>query len=408
VVGIGFAVLGVRTTGWSAAEDRITDIAFVTTDAYGRIEDEFAGPDAGKLAGRTLAGHHAAVLRRFVAAGYGPGCLDMPVLCTCEASVAHLPGLVRRRLRDCCAAAGVAYDPSAGALGDARATAGLLRAYLDPSSSRPEAIASPAAFGVLAALLDNLPLGDTLAAGAPPSSAAYLELVAQIIESGGLNRSVAAGLTGPEKLHRGLVLALARAAVAGGVASEAVRNELVTVAELLGVPVGGVQALLSEAGGDLINAYGCGFRPLPPDWPYGEPLRAGQAVAFTGGEPHRRSRLELAAQLAGLRVVNSVTADTAVLVSGHPRPRSPKGMAAQRAGTRVVPPKLFERLAAHVQPPGPAAKAVTSATIRAWARAHGHLVGPRGRLPRHVHDAFWEAAKGRPPSRSGRPGNDRT
>ncbi|WP_203821202.1 Lsr2 family DNA-binding protein [Paractinoplanes ferrugineus] len=378
-------------------------MAVVFTDTYGSVEEEFAAPPADRLAGRTLAGHHVAFWRRFVG---GRAWLEMPVLCTCEASPAHQPHLVRRRLRDCCAAAGVAYDATAGALGDARATAGLLRAYLRPADTPPARPAEPVPCGVLAALLGNLPLDDILGPGATPAEGGYLELVAQAVEEGGLGRSAVAGLVEharaigverPDRLHRGLVPALARAAVAGGVAAGAVRNELVTVAELLGVPPGGVKALLAEADGELIDAYGRGFRPLPPDWPYGEPLRAGQAVAFTGGEPYRRSRLELAAQLAGLRVVNSVSAGTAVLVSGHPRPRSPKGMAAQRAGTRVVTPKLFEKLAAHVQPDGPARTAVTSATIRAWARAHGHLVAPRGRLPRHVHDAFRAAQQdGRP------------
>ncbi|GAA2626401.1 hypothetical protein Adu01nite_60290 [Paractinoplanes durhamensis] len=382
-------------------------MAVVTTDPSGRVERESASPGigelAGLLAGRTFAAHHAALGLRFVAAEFGRGHVPMPavpVLCTCEASRIHLPDLARRRLRDCCAAAGVEWSAD-GALDEARATAGLLGAYLSglPGTSVHEH--GPAACGVLAALLDDLPLADTLTGDAPAAAGSYLELVAVSIEKGRLvgsalaehGRAVGIGRDELDDLNRGLVLAMARTAVAGGAVAEAVRDELVAAGSALGVPAGAVQAILAEAGGELIETFGGGFRPLPPDWGYGEPLRAGQSVAFTGGEPYRRSRLELAAQLAGLRVVNSVSAHTAVLVSGHPRPRSPKGVAAQRAGTRIVTPKVFERLAACVQPAGPAAKAVTAATVRAWARANGHLVGPRGRLPQHVHDAFHAAQR---------------
>ncbi|MEU4240864.1 hypothetical protein [Actinoplanes sp. NPDC026619] len=470
---LGFAVLGIRTTGLSVQNDRITEIAVVGTDRNGRVEREWAaagphfGDIAGQLRGRTFAGHQAALGLRFVVAEFGGEYAEMPVLCTSEASRIHLPELARRRLRDCCAAAGVEYTESAGALGDARATARLLRAFLaaeaaadsataggastggawaagalaggaapdgGDAAARPRMAAGPAASGVLAALLDDLPLEDTLPAGAPEAAGNYLELVAHVLESGSLatagpaahglaadglaadglaadglaveglaahglavhalaehGRAVGLGRDDLDDLHRGLVPALARAAVAGGAVTDAVRHEFIAAAEALGVPSGGAQAILAEAGGELISAFSCGFRPLPHDWAYGEPLRAGQPVAFTGGEPYRRSRLELAARLAGLRVVNRVTGQTAVLVSGHARPRSAKGLAAQRAGTRIVTPKTFEKLAAHVQPTGPAGKAVTAATVRAWARANGHLVGPRGRLPRHVHDAFRAA-----------------
>ena len=37
---------------------------------------------------------------------------------------------------------------------------------------------------------------------------------------------------------------------------------------------------------------------------------------------------------------------------------------------------------------GAGGRVAGAATIRAWAHANGHIVGPRGRLPRHVQDAF--------------------
>ncbi|WP_213004916.1 Lsr2 family DNA-binding protein [Paractinoplanes toevensis] len=423
--------------------DRIIEIAVVTTDPRGRPGSEWttvldpdlsadaprfpdlAGELSRLLAGRVIAGHQAAIGQRFLAAEFRRAQVEMPavpILCTCDASRIHLPGLARRRLRDCYPAVG------AGPLAEARAAAGLLRSFLAgpvhrqlpalaaavrwpdiPSSRvkpRRRVIATePAARGVLAALLDDLPLGDTLSSDLPVTAGSYLELVAQVTEDGALGEHTVEGLAEHGRavglsrddlaeLHRGFVPALARAAVVAGATTGPVQQALVAAAEALGVPTGGVKAILAEAGGDLSTTFGGGFRPLPHDWAYGEPLRAGQAVAFTGGEPYRRSRLELAAELAGLRVVNSVAARTAVLVSGHSRPRSTKGLAAQRAGIRIVTPKVFEQLAAHVQPAGPARTAVPAATVRAWANAHGHIVGPRGRLPRHVHEAF-RAAHGR-------------
>ncbi|GIF26283.1 DNA polymerase-3 subunit epsilon [Actinoplanes tereljensis] len=441
MVEVGFAVVSVRTTGLSVDSDRIVEIAVVSTDPRGRTSGEWttildpdisadaprfpdlAGELAGLLAGRVIAGHQAALGQRFLAAEFGRARLAMPavpILCTCDASRIHLPGLARRRLRDCCPAV------RSGVPAQARAAAGLLRSFLATGSAhrhlpalaaavpwpeiartrvrprRRAVAADPAPRGVLAALLDDLPLGDTLSSDMPVAAGSYLELVAQVTEEGALGEAAVEGLVEHgravglsrddlDELHRGFVPALARAAVVAGAATAAVRQELVDAAEVLGVPAGGVQAILAEAGGDLIPAFGRGPRPLPHDWAYGEPLRAGQAVAFTGGEPYRRSRLELAAELAGLRVVNSVSAHTAVLVSGHSRPRSTKGLAAQRAGIRIVTPKVFENLAGYVQPAGPARQAVTAATIRAWANAHGHVVGPRGRLPHHVHEAFRTA-----------------
>ena len=58
------------------------------------------------------------------------GAPGVPHLCTLEHSQHHLPHLSRRRLGDCCAAAGVRLDGAHAALADATATAGLLAWYL--------------------------------------------------------------------------------------------------------------------------------------------------------------------------------------------------------------------------------------------------------------------------------------
>ena len=60
-----------------------------------------------------------------------------PVLCTLEASSHHLPHLERRRLADCCWAIGHPLVDAHSALGDARATAALLAAFMHPGIGLP-------------------------------------------------------------------------------------------------------------------------------------------------------------------------------------------------------------------------------------------------------------------------------
>lgn len=167
--GEGFVVIDVETTGLSPNADRILELAVVRTDERGHVMEEWSsrfnpqGPVGAtkihgitaadvrhaplftdrideivdRLQGAAVVAHNArfdtAFLRgEFARAGWQMPWL--PTLCTLEASRHYLSDLDRRRLPDCCHAAGIRLTHAHSALGDARATADLLAYYLDPNT----------------------------------------------------------------------------------------------------------------------------------------------------------------------------------------------------------------------------------------------------------------------------------
>ncbi len=162
----GYAVLDVETTGFAPARERVVEIAVVHLDPTGQheqtwttlvhparsvigasdvhgitIDDVRGAPRFEHIAptlvdlltGRVLVAHNAvfdlAFLRHELARA-GVAMPEPPVLCTLEASWDHLLHLPRRRLADCCSAAGIALTDAHSAAGDTTATAALLQHYL--------------------------------------------------------------------------------------------------------------------------------------------------------------------------------------------------------------------------------------------------------------------------------------
>jgi DNA polymerase-3 subunit epsilon len=167
-----FVVMDVETTGLSASNHRIVEVALVTADPTGRVLDEWStrlnpqGPvgaahihgitDADvagapvfadvldemnrRLAGAAVVAHNARFDLAFLRAEYARARWRLPyvpALCTLDASHHHLPHLARRRLVDCCEAVGHPLRHAHSALGDANATAALLAHYLHPRRGTP-------------------------------------------------------------------------------------------------------------------------------------------------------------------------------------------------------------------------------------------------------------------------------
>jgi DNA polymerase-3 subunit epsilon len=284
----------------------------------------------------------------------------------------------------------------------------------------------------LVPLLESVRLADALDEGAPEGSLSYLELLAEVLEDGVLTDDERAALVdvaflyqldgdAVEAAHRGFLVALAHLALDDGKVTRAEKAELTATAELLDVPAKEVTAVLDAAEAARRERLSAGLRPLPADWALGEPLRVGDKVAFTGCDWQVRERLERRAEMLGVRVMNNVSSRTALLITDGSFAGGKADDAAAR-GTRCVHPDEFAILLKHLQPAtkrttavprprvpmhsavAPASRPVADAStrpaahvtaspaaVRAWARANGHEVGDRGRLPVEITDAYRRA-----------------
>jgi DNA polymerase-3 subunit epsilon len=140
--------------------------------------------------------------------------------------------------------------------------------------------------------------------------------------------------------------------------------------------------------------------------------------------------LEQASAAAGVRVMSGVAKTTAMLVTDGSMDGG-KARKAAELGTRTVSPETYRLLLDHIQPTAPtpakasavakrvirsaepaasmtdtpaAGTVATStgtvagagvgpspATLRAWGRANGWVLGDRGRLPKELRDAYLAA-----------------
>lgn len=435
-----FAVIDVETTGLSPQGDRVVEIAVVTTDPWGRVLDEWAtrinpeGPVGAshihgiteadvanapvfidvvevlntRLAGAAIAAHHARFDLAFLRAEYGRAGWDLPyvpALCTLQASDYHLPALDRRRLADCCWAVGVPLNDAHSALGDARATAQLLNAFMHPhigvppleehldlpaqgltvrwpdgpvrppSPNPPTATRGPLPARVqikiaaaaqadpaptLIELVEQFSLIDALDEGAPTGALAYLEKLAEVLEDGEVSTEEAddlasvadaAELTNDDVAAANLafVRALAHAALEDGKVSRAERAELQHVSDLLGVNPKVIPALLDHAESARNTRMSASLKPLPEGWEHGKPLRVGDKVVFTGCDDTIRTTLEAQSESLGVRIVGNVSAKTAMLVADGTFDGT-KWAKARELSTRTVHPDTYRVLLDHLQP----------------------------------------------------------
>ncbi|MEV4614104.1 3'-5' exonuclease [Kitasatospora sp. NPDC049258] len=158
----GFAVVDVEATGRSPWRHRVVEVAVVLLDDTLGTEREFstlidpAGPVGPThvhritqdqvvgaprfrevapallelLAGRVLVGHHVSCDRAFLEREFARIGVELPAvpeLCTMRLARGRLPDAGGYGLAACTAAAGLGWYPAHTALGDARATAELLR-----------------------------------------------------------------------------------------------------------------------------------------------------------------------------------------------------------------------------------------------------------------------------------------
>ncbi|MER5640800.1 3'-5' exonuclease [Kitasatospora sp. NPDC002227] len=158
----GYAVVDIEATGRSPWRHRVVEVAVVLLDEQLRPEGEFStlldplgpvGPThvhriaqedvvgaprfrevaphlLERLTGRVLVGHHVSCDQAFLArefARIGIVLPPVPLLCTMRLARGHLAGAGGYGLAACVEAAGLGWYPAHTALGDARATADLLR-----------------------------------------------------------------------------------------------------------------------------------------------------------------------------------------------------------------------------------------------------------------------------------------
>ena len=417
-----FAVLDCETTGiFPRRYDRILEVAVVVARADGRIEDEFvtlvnpnrdvgptsihgitaadvmnappfevvAGDVLERLRGAIVVGHNVRFDEGFVRAEcdrLGALLPAFPSLCTLELASALRLGAPSRRLADCCNAVGVRIDDAHSALGDARATSGLLTACLRvasdqgiasladlgcgalpnglhwpeiPPSGRafPRSVARRAAaehVPFLARIVASLPHDSTLSGSAAGYLAALDRALADRIVSEGeaaellqLARSYGLSRGDVEALHRRYIVALRRVALADGHLSDLERNDLDAVARLLGVDAGangdGVATSSSSSGdGDPVEDA-VAFEELRGDLVGKSVCFTGDLAATIGGDPVSREQAETLAIAAGLTVAKSVTKKTDLLVLADPNSMSGKAKKAREYGTTLMAEAVFWR-----------------------------------------------------------------
>jgi DNA polymerase-3 subunit epsilon len=356
-------------------------------------------PDIVKnLQGKVLVAHNARFDLAFLRYELDRSGWKMPYIngfCTFQESKYFLPNLERRRLSDCCDAIGVNLEDAHSALGDARATRDLLAHYLDMShkpvlnSSQislmkedvsrqwpTKATMAPKAFKFVSGpatqsstsgdfnkfireVLANLNL-ERILRGLPELGATeYIEKVLQSLEDGLIDSSeqkmidaVAGTLELSSEVTSNLNRSILREACVevwrDGSISALERDHLSRLAEVLNVEAKVLTKSLKEAESIRYTEANVEINEIPADWELGEPLRLGDRVCFTGGDPVMRYKLETKSVSQGLRVSSTISSKTSLLVADGDFSGN-KLRDAQEKGIRIVTYSDYAKMVEFVQ-----------------------------------------------------------
>ena len=403
------AIVDVETTGLSPwRHDRIIEIAVVIISPDGRIQHEYEtlinprrdlgptrihGITASDIAGapafediaddvmellagtHALAGHNVAFDRNFLVKEYERTGVVFPttsLLCTCQ-----LFG--RASLAACCEDLGIELTGAAHrALIDARATAQIVASLLADDDSilerhlidgslwpQPKPRRTACYTRDHSKLVSQQPpkflqrMAEKLRhdiEGATADSIAYTALIDRVLEDRVIDATeehllidaaVHWNLSAPQvaEAHRSFLHALAVAALADGVVTDAERRDLHAVAKLLGQDVAALDTILSVASQQLASV-----NPRIPAAVGGEDLM-GKRVCFTGelvakiaGQPIARDVAQSMAERAGLIISAGVNKKLDLLVVADPNTQSGKAVKAREYGCRIVAENVFWKM----------------------------------------------------------------
>jgi DNA polymerase-3 subunit epsilon len=343
---------------------------------------DVAGDIADRISEAVLVGHNVEFDVRFLASEFsriGVILPDVSRTCTLMLSGYLRPSPVNGRLASCCAACGIPYGPAHFASSDAAATAHLLHhiattlgwnaieamVYQGESIARGSLqnlnrsgnvltrqdamVVKEEADTYLGRLTANLPLALSPIGSERDSKALqYLDVLERALEDRYISSGEAEALValaqdwGMDRdamrgAHERYLNALARAAVADGVVTEAERRDLLLVATLLGLSEGALNGALDQARDSGASQVAPATESL-----------AGKTVCFTGelrcefgGQPITREIAESLAEAAGLIAKGGVSRKLDILVTADPLTLSGKGRKARQYGTRVIAESVF-------------------------------------------------------------------
>jgi DNA polymerase-3 subunit epsilon len=155
-----------------------------------------------------------------------------------------------------------------------------------------------------------------------------------------------------ESIHaakKKLLVCIAREAWRDGKVSRVEKSDVQFVANLLQLSDKEAKDSLDEVELARIERLNRKTKPLPTDWQYGEPLRIGDRVVFTGCYELNRSGMEVDAVRAGLKVTGSISKKSSLLVTDQTI-NGVKDSAAIELGIRRVSPSEFTQLLEFIQP----------------------------------------------------------